>query len=585
MRRTRSIGSVVCALALLLTACSGDGDDGPDGPGAGGGDPTSVVTRDPDRQGPAPDVDGATPGGTITVHVPDDPGPSSLDPTAGWQGSGRAIQQALTHRSLTQYARGEDGRPILVPDLAVDLGQPNDDFTEWRFTIRTDATWEDGKLITPREVAFGIERSLDTKAFPLGPGAEYSTRYFEGARTYAGPYTDKGKKFGAVSVDDQDVVIKMSEPFPDMDHWGAFMAMGPAPEGKASDPPAYGRDPLSNGPYKVESFKAGRELVLVRNDQWNPDSDPARHQYADKWVFRFDQDQAEVDDLMLSGGPESQAALATALGQDRYEQAITDLGGRLVHQPSPCVTTLTPDYTEITEVEVRQALAYAYPYEDVWLTAGEVPGATRVHAASVLPYWTDGRRDLVPPGGAIRTDPEAARMLLAAAGYQPGDYEITMIYYGVDPLARDVQIQVTRGLKEAGFAVRAIPVRQSPYNVWTDPDDPVNKQLNVRGVSLCADWPTGSALLPALLGSESVYNTARFEEASVDAEIERIATLPHDEQGAAWADLDEKVMSEYFPLVPVDHRNELLAFGEKVGNPTGDAAIGAPNYKDLFVVP
>ncbi len=53
----------------------------------------------------------------------------------------------------------------------------------------------------------------------------------------------------------------MAKTFPDMDYWGAFMAMGPAPLGKASTPPDYGKNILSNGPYKVESFRANEELI------------------------------------------------------------------------------------------------------------------------------------------------------------------------------------------------------------------------------------------------------------------------------------------------------------------------------------
>ena len=161
---------------------------------------------------------------------PDDPGPEDLDPTNGWSVTGNSIQQALTHRSLTQYARDpETGEMVLVPDLAVDLGTPNEDFTEWTFTIRDDATWEDGKPITAEEVAFGITRSLDSEAFPSGPGTEYSTQFFADADKYKGPYTDKGKAYDAISFDEaaNSVTIKMSKPFPDMDYWGTFMAMGP----------------------------------------------------------------------------------------------------------------------------------------------------------------------------------------------------------------------------------------------------------------------------------------------------------------------------------------------------------------------
>ena len=121
------------------------------------------------------------------------------------------------------------------------------------------------------------------------------------------------------------MTIKMSMPFPDMDYWGAFMAMGPAPLGKVSDPPDYGRSPLSTGPYKVESFRPSEELVLVKNDAWVADSDPARHQYADKWIFKFAADPTQTDELMLSGNTESQTA---ALGQ-RHRRELRQV------QPGP----------------------------------------------------------------------------------------------------------------------------------------------------------------------------------------------------------------------------------------------------------
>ena len=76
---------------------------------------TGAGTKDPEAEGPAPEVEGATEGGTITVYLPQDPGPDSLDPTEGWSVTGNSIQQALTHRSLTQFMRTEEGDAILVP--------------------------------------------------------------------------------------------------------------------------------------------------------------------------------------------------------------------------------------------------------------------------------------------------------------------------------------------------------------------------------------------------------------------------------------------------------------------------------------
>ena len=413
MRRSKPLAAVATVAALFaLAACGGGSDDDGDNGGSGTDREftgTGAGTKDPEAQGPAPEVEGATEGGTITVYLPQDPGPDSLDPTEGWSVTGNSIQQALTHRSLTQFMRNEDGDAILVPDLATDLGTPNDDFTEWTFTIREDATWETGDPVTAEEVAFGITRSLDSTEFPSGPGTEYSAHYFLDGDKYKGPYTDKGKSYDAITfdADANTVTIKMATPFPDMDYWGSFMAMGPAPLGDVSNPPDYGKDPLTTGPYKIDSFRPQEELVLSRNDQWNPDSDPARHQYADGFVFKFNADQAQTDEIMLSGNTESQTSLSTGIGSDNYTQFDSELGDRLVQQGAQCISTLTPDYTKITDINVRKALAWAYPYESIWLAGGEVPGVTRIPANSVHASGHGRQAGVLRRRRAVRLQPRA----------------------------------------------------------------------------------------------------------------------------------------------------------------------------------
>ena len=588
MGRTKPLSLVVGAALLVLAACNTgtQDDDTVDEPRTGSYQVPAPVTKDAARTGPAPGIEGATSGGTITVYLPGAPGPDTLDPTAAWSVAGNAIQQALVSRSLTQYAQGADG-PVLVPDLATDLGSHNDDFTEWTFTIRDDATWENGQPVTAEEVAFGICRSLDSGAFPAGPGTEYSKPYFAGGEHYDGPYTGKDPDCAAydgISVDGQDVTLTMERPFPDMDYWGAVMAMGPAPLGDAADPARYSEEPLANGPYRVDSWQPGVELVLVRNEQWSASSDPARHQYADRWIFTFGKDQDMVDEIMLSDSAAGRAAVSTSLSTGRFEDARSQLGARLVQQSSDCVSTLTPDYTKITDIRVRKALAYAYPYDDVWTADGEVPGVTRIPASGVLPPGMPGRKDFQVDGEPITYDPERSKELLAEAGFGDEPYPITMIYYALDPQAVDAQGQITHGFEAGGFSVRAIPVQESPYGIWLDPDDPVNQLLNVRAANVCPAWPTGSATLPALLKGGAVFNTAHFDEPAVDERMDDIATLPIREQPAAWGDLDETIMTDYFPTIPIAYVNRLFVFGTAIGNPSGDGSLGMPDYKDLYVV-
>ena len=590
MTRTKAIVTLATSAVLVsLAACGGgdsDTDDGGTGTQGGFTDASETIDKDAEREAPAADIEGATEGGTVTVYLPDDPGPEDLDPTNGWSVTGNSIQQALTHRSLTQYARDpESGEMVLVPDLAVDLGTPNEDFTEWTFTLREDAAWEDGKPITAEEVAWGITRSMDSEAFPSGPGTEYSAQYFADGDTYKGPYTDKGKAYDAVSFDEgaNSVTIKMAKPFPDMDYWGAFMAMGPAPLGKVSDPPEYGRNPLSNGPYKVESFRPSEELVLVKNDAWTTESDPARHQYVDKWIFKFAADPTQTDELMLSGNTESQTSISASVTSENYAKFTDTLGERMVQQSAQCTSFWSPDYTKITDVKVRKALAYAYPYESVWNASGEVPGVTRVPANSVMPPGMSGKSDYQVDGEQITFNPEKAKELLAEAGAE--GYEISMAYATGSPTTEAAQEQIEKGLTDSGFTVKSypVPIETSLYVIWTDPDNKINKKLNLRGVNWCSDWPSGSTMLPALLRTGATYNTAFFSEEAIDARMDEINTLPLEDQPAAWGELDEQIATEYYPLIPTAFRNDLFAFGEQIGNPSGDGSLGAPNYKDLFI--
>jgi peptide/nickel transport system substrate-binding protein len=158
-----------------------------------------------------------------------------------------------------------------------------------------------------------------------------------------------------------------------------------------------------------------------------------------------------------------------------------------------------------------------------------------------------------------------------------------MIYYEVDPLAVAAQKQLVKGMEEAGFAVEDVAVSDDPYNIWTNPDDKLNKTLNLRGVNWCSDWPSGLTMVPPLLRTGATYNTAQFSEPAIDDEMDSITELPLEEQADAWGALDEQIGTEYFPLIPTAFRNDLFMFGSSIGNPSGDGSIGAPYYKGLYV--
>ena len=83
---------------------------------------------------------------------------------------------------------------------------------------------------------------------------------------------------------------------------------------------------------------------------------------------------------------------------------------------SPCTYMWYLDMTKITDINVRKAIGYAYPYEDVWKAGGEIVGLTRVPGTSILPPGTAGRVEYDVLGiGGKDTDPAKAKELLQEA--------------------------------------------------------------------------------------------------------------------------------------------------------------------------
>ncbi len=391
MRRKRLTGVAVVAVTALA-ACD-NGGSGEDGTLPRGTLPNAEGQAfDPSREAPASPIKGAAPGGTVTVlnrRGLDFGGASvsTLDPTeVYWPDSG-SILSGLVTRSLTQYVYDpEQQGMVLVPDIATDLGTPNGDFTQWTFTIRAGVRFEDGTEVTAEDVAYGIKRSFDRSAFP--GGATYSNDYFLDGDTYKGPYRT-GTGYDGVVVEGNQLTMKMEHPFPDMPYWVSFPAMGPIPE-RDSDPATYGRHPLATGPYKIAEYTPKKSLTLVRNDQWDPETDPGRHAYPDKFEFDFTVPIDRIDAVILGDSEQAATTLTdeSVLPGDYRKAEELD---RLTVGSAPCTHWWSPDHRKITDIRVRQAIGYAYPYEQQAEEAGAIFGVTFLPGTSLLPPGFPGR--------------------------------------------------------------------------------------------------------------------------------------------------------------------------------------------------
>jgi peptide/nickel transport system substrate-binding protein len=575
----------VCTVGLMaLAACGGSSSNNPasdntfkTGGNAGEG-------KDPTRtEGPAPEIAGAQTGGTVKVISV--AGLNSMDPTEAYYINTGSILSQLVVRSLTQYVYDEkSGQMILIPDLATDLGKPNDDFTQWTFTIRDGVKFENGQPVTAKDVAFGIDRSFDRATFP--EGAAYSNDYFKNGDKYQGPYTSGGT-CGCVKVDGNTLTIKMTKPFPDMPYWGAFAAISPIPSGKASEPAKYALHPLATGPYMFKDYTPEKSLTLVKNPNWDPATDPGRHQYVDEWDMQFDVPSGKIDQIMLKDQGDGQTTLTfdNLLAAD-YAKAKADANDRLVLGSSPCSFYWAPDYRKITDIKIRQALAYAYPYQDAWAAGGEIVGVTRQAGTNIMPPGIPGRTDynVLPDFTPGQADPDKSKALLQEAGAM--DYPIKFLYSQDDPVSVDAKDAIVKGLEAGGF--KPEPYATTVADSSTLRADPDTK-INVRSAGWCSDWPTGGSWFPPLFESTNLKaeglgsNYEVFSEPDVDKRIADIESSPIDKQNALWNELDKYIAEKYFPTFSTGYDGVAMMHGSKIHNMFDDNVFAMPTWKDIWV--
>jgi peptide/nickel transport system substrate-binding protein len=585
--RVSSTVALSAATVLMLGACGSGGSSSNSGTGIDTNQLGNTGSgTDPRATGPVT-LDGAQKGGTLTV-LTNTGLTTTIDPAEAYYLDTMSVDSQLLTRSLTQYKYDPDKKQmVLVPDLATDLGQHNDDYTRWTFTIRDGVKFEDGSTVTAKDVAWGMQRCMDAATFPTGPCQYYSNVYFRGGSTYKGPYSAPDQKFRAIKVDGNKLTILMDKPFPDMPYWGAFPANGPVPAGKDSDPTTYKKHPWSTGPYMIKTFNQSKELVLVKNPYWDPKTDPARTQYPDEYDFKLQQPSEKIDQVLLADSGDGQSTLTydNLLAPD-YQQMKQKAPDRLTLGGQPCTFYWGPDNRKITDKRIREALSWAYPYKNAILAGGDIPGVTAVPATNLMPPGIPGRTAYNVTGREpFQTDASKAKQLLQEANAT--GYEIKFLFRTDDPISVKVKDAIVRGLDAAGF--KATPVPTTIANYSADRAD-TSSDLNVRSASWCSDWPSGATWLPTVYAntkpdtSHSLgANYSAFASKAVQKKIDQIQLMPLNEQPGAWNDLDRQVMSDYFPLFPTYYGGVVMAHGSRVQGMYDDSALGMPTWGTMWV--
>lgn len=573
--------TALTATALLAVAACGSPSNNANSP-SGGENPTDLTggaqsqVTDATAKGPAKDVDGAKQGGTVTVYSSSTP--STLDPTDTYYVDNNQIEK-LYFRTLTQY-RLDGQKPVLVPDLAEDLGQVSADKLTWTFKLKKGIKYADGSPVKAEDFAYAIKRSFAHDLFENGPA--YQLDFFKDGQTYKGPYAGGADYKGVETPDDNTLVIKLAKPFPDLPFYAAFPLFTPIPKNRDARQ-NYQLKPMSTGPYQVASYSPGTELRLTKNPNWDPNTDPVRHQYADGFVFKWGGETVKTQTQVLA----SKGADANALSYENIDASllpqVNAKRDQMVTGPGPCMVGFPMDTRRIP-LEVRKAIAVAFPFDQYRKVRGLVDFVDPA-ASTIMPPAVNGYQKYSLPGltGKGKGDPAKAKEMLRDAGKD--GFDLSWYFTNDDPIRTAASNLLKQTFETAGFKVRAIGVPKTKIRELTnDPDSPVNAWKAPN--SWCSDWPTGSSWIPVLFRSDAIAKSnsmGDLQDKTLDAEIDKISAMDPTAQAKEWGKLDKKILETYLPVIPLYYSNSAYVVGTNLGHVVNDPTQAMPEFTTMFV--
>jgi len=575
------------AVALLLAAC---------GPGTSGSPGASGAAS----AGPSGSAAAGHAGGTIYVLSQNEQ-IDQIDPQRMYTGEDLALFGGTVYRSLEAYKFSEDPTEgtSLTPDLATDLGTPNATGDSWSFTLRDGVTFQDGSPITCEDVAYGTSRTFATDVINQGP--TYAIAYLDiptdadGSSSYKGPYTGVGQDLfdKAVTCDGNTITFKLNKPVADFNY---TVTLGFSPVPKAADTgETYGTVApyaVSSGPYKVESYTTGNggKLIMVRNENWDPASDPYRKAYPDKWEIDFGIDPKVMDQrLIASAGNDTTAIQYGNIQPENLavvfkdpETTNPDFTGRAVFGFDPYTRYYYIDVNKVPNVKIRQAMAVALDRAAIQLNvggafAGELAdGLIKPNiGADYAPtgFWTDFFGQEIPDKG----DPTLAKKLIADSG----EAAPSLTYNFPDtPTQQKNAAIIISSLGLAGITVTPNPIESGKYySVVFDPGNP--GQFGYGGWG--ADWPNASTVIPPLLTQKGGWDLSQLDDPDFNAKVEAAQTeLDRSKQQTLWQALNKEAIEQVYTIPYLFGTSATLA-GKGVGPIYRWPAYGSWPYGEMYV--
>jgi peptide/nickel transport system substrate-binding protein len=303
------------------------------------------------------------------------------------------------------------------------------------FKLRKGAKFHDGTPITAKDVKWSFDRAVAVGGFPtfqMKAGSLEDPKQFivVDDQTFRVDFVRRDKMtmndiaVPVPSIFNSELVKKNATP---QDPWGLNWTKSNIAGG---------------GAFKVESWKPGQEIIYVRNDDWKNGPLPALKRVIQRDVPNAGNRRALLVkgdiDMTYSLPPKDFSEVAKEGGNVKVnsmpiENSIWYLG---------MLTTKPP----FNNPKVRQAIAWAVPYDKLYESALYGRGAKMYGAAS-----NDVKTIAWPQPTGYKTDVARAKALLKEAGFENG-FETTLSFdLGNGTVSEPMAILIQESLASIGI--------------------------------------------------------------------------------------------------------------------------------------
>ncbi|MFF7051954.1 ABC transporter substrate-binding protein [Streptomyces griseorubiginosus] len=589
-RRARAIVVALAAGSLALTACSKNdgGDSGADSKKdqkEASVQSKAVTYADAaGSTGPAAEVPGAKPGGTINVYQ--EAGLSHLDPGQIYVSDAGQVANLLFRR-LTQFKEDDKGNVSVVGDLATDSGKSSDGGKTWTFTLKDGVKDQNGNAITSADIRHTVERQYAKFIFD---GPTYLQTWLSGADYRKalpnGGFDGKHLPDSVLATpDDKTVVFHFDTARPDLPQTLAMAGYAVVPA-KGDTKEKYDKAPVATGPYKIVSNKVGKELVLAKNTNWDPKTDSVRHQYANGFDFQFGITESTQTKRLIADQGEDKNAIQLTGGVEATQ--IQDVIGnaavskRTVKGYQPYVMQLTFNLDRVKDLKVRQAITYAVNSKSLIAGEGGAYGGDVApnYFAPTLPGYEasyDPYGRLKMPQGNIAKAKEILKGVPAAE-------KKVVFAYSNSEAGQKRKVAIEDALTKVGFNVVSKEVDSASYY---EQIGKLNNPYDLYITGWGQDWPSpGTVITPIYDGTQVADGSSNYshvKDPKVDELIKKALGQDPTAAAATWKEAQHYLLEKVLPAAPLWYTKQFQLSGSNIGGARYGSVSSLIDINRLFV--